>query len=147
MKTRAGQAGYTSPMEYDPLPEPHQTEPPDAGPPPEEPPADDLSAADSPPPPDTSSAGEPSPAADVDPRQAERRRRLRHLVVYPLLTTVVAAATGIAVAASIHRPQVETLDDFVPKLITRLYDHAGKRSAPTRARTASCSRRAISPRC
>ncbi len=41
---------------------------------------------------------------------------------YPLLTAVVAAVTGIGVAASIDRPQVETLDDFVPRLITQLYD-------------------------
>ncbi len=54
--------------------------------------------------------------------RSRRRHRLRVLGVYPLLTAVVAAATGIGVAASIDRPQVETLDDFVPRLITRVYD-------------------------
>ncbi len=42
--------------------------------------------------------------------------------VYPLLLSIIAAATGIGVAASIDRPQVETLDDFVPKLVTLVYD-------------------------
>ncbi len=57
-----------------------------------------------------------------DPAGGGRRRRLMILGVYPLLTAVVAAATGIGVAASIDRPQVETIDDFVPRLITRIYD-------------------------
>ncbi len=42
--------------------------------------------------------------------------------VYPILAGLAAAATGIGVAASIDRPQVETIDDFVPKLVTLVYD-------------------------
>ncbi len=62
------------------------------------------------------------PAADPSGGKSTRRRRFRILGAYPLLTAVVAAVTGIGVAASIDRPQVETLDDFVPRLITQIYD-------------------------
>ncbi len=54
--------------------------------------------------------------------RSARRPRILVLGAYPLLTAVVAAVTGIGVAASIDRPQVESLDDFVPRLITQLYD-------------------------
>lgn len=67
--------------------------------------------------------GATPPAADEPPKG--RRRKRRYLVVYPLITAVLAAVTGIVVAASIRRPQVDTLDDFVPKLITQLYDQRG----------------------
>ncbi len=70
--------------------------------------------------------GNVTPARQPPPDPAEatgrRRRRLMILGVYPVLSAVLAAATGIGVAASIDRPQVETLDDFVPSLITRIYD-------------------------
>ncbi len=66
------------------------------------------------------------PARQAPPDPAEttsgRRRRLMIIGVYPLLIAALAAATGIGVAASIDRPQVETLDDFVPKLVTRIFD-------------------------
>ena len=60
-----------------------------------------------------------------DPPGGERRRRHRRLLIltaYLLLAATVAAVTGIVVAASIDQPQVESIDDFVPRLVTRLYD-------------------------
>ncbi len=74
----------------------------------------------------------PDPAGDLT--RPDRRRRLVVAVAYPLITAFVAALTGIGVAASIDRPQVETLDGFVPRLITRLYDrHALERIEAARA--------------
>lgn len=74
-------------------------------------------------------------ASPVQPPPPEERRRgpvehflrshLRHLVVYPTLTALLAVITGVVVAASIHKPEVDALD-FSPKLITRLYDHEGE---------------------
>ena len=57
-------------------------------------------------------------------RTAGSKRRRRFLVfgIAPVLATVIAAATGIGVAASIDMPQLEELDDFVPKQITQIYD-------------------------
>ncbi len=89
-------------MEYDPLPSKAPEETPVN-------PAQPGGAARQPP---------PDPAETTN----TRRHRLMVLGAYPLLTAVVAAVTGIGVAASIDRPQVETLDDFVPRLITQLYD-------------------------
>lgn len=61
-----------------------------------------------------------------DPPPAKRKgRKRRYLIVYPLITLILAAATGIVVAASIRRPQVDTLDDFVPRLITGVQDQRG----------------------
>ncbi|MEM7583862.1 MAG: PBP1A family penicillin-binding protein [Acidobacteriota bacterium] len=62
------------------------------------------------------------PIAGAAVAGGRRRRSLKLLVAYPLLTAAIAAGTGIGVAASIDRPQVETLDDFVPKLVTHVYD-------------------------
>lgn len=98
-------------MEYDPLPE------------------SDSSSAEP-------SASSPSPSEGVgsdrpgsgksttndDIARAVRRRRFKRLVVYPLLVALLAALTGVVVAASIRRPQVESLDDFVPRLVTQLFD-------------------------
>ena len=61
-----------------------------------------------------------------DHSRLKRRRRLRYLVVYPLVAALLATLTGIGVAASIHRPQVDTLENFVPRLITRIYDRNGQ---------------------
>ena len=91
-------------MEYDPLPDP--------GP-------GDRQPTNSP---ETGEASGRSPATDPPAERSRRRHRLRVLGVYPISTALLAAATGIGVAASIDRPQVETIDDFVPKLITRIYD-------------------------
>jgi len=63
---------------------------------------------------------------DVDAAAATRRRRLRRYVAFPLGVAAMAALVGVVVAASINRPQVETLDDFVPRLITRLHDRHGQ---------------------
>ncbi|MCP3963526.1 MAG: PBP1A family penicillin-binding protein [bacterium] len=94
-------------MEYDPLPE--------SGPSTDEAPASSPAASAAP------AASRQPPPTDKRPK---RMRRLRVLLAYPLLTAVVATATGIGVAASIDRPQVETIDDFVPKLVTRIYDRS-----------------------
>ena len=89
-------------MEYDPLPDKAAEE-----------------ASESPTEPGRSERpAPPDPAATT----GQRRRRLMVLGVYPVVIAILAAATGIGVAASIDRPQVETLDDFVPSLITRIYD-------------------------
>ncbi len=66
------------------------------------------------------------PAEEVAPAAPERRKRLRLLLAYPLLTALVAAATGIGVAASISRPEVDSLNDFVPRLITQIHDAQGQ---------------------
>ena len=74
--------------------------------------------------PDPSSSG--GPPDDTDGKSAKSPWRKRRLfIIYPLITLVLAAATGIVVAASIRRPQVDSLDDFVPKLITTIYDQRG----------------------
>ncbi len=39
-----------------------------------------------------------------------------------LVRPIIAAVTGIVVAASIDQPQVESIEDFVPRLVTRIYD-------------------------
>ena len=67
-----------------------------------------------------------SPAIETD--ASPRRKRKRRLVfgLYPLLTMLLAAGVGVGVAASIHMPQVDSLDEFVPKLITELYDRNGQ---------------------
>ena len=65
-------------------------------------------------------------APPKDPnREAERRRRMRYLVTLPLITILLAALTGIGVAASIRKPEVESLD-FSPRLVTRLLDRSGE---------------------
>ncbi len=56
------------------------------------------------------------------PPISPRRRRLMLFAVYPLLAILIAAITGVVVAASIRRPQVDNMADFVPGVITRLYD-------------------------
>ncbi|MEE8524953.1 MAG: PBP1A family penicillin-binding protein [Thermoanaerobaculia bacterium] len=60
------------------------------------------------------------------PPVSTHRRRLMLLGAYPLITILVAAMAGVVVAASIHRPQVDTIEDFVPGVITRLYDSQGE---------------------
>lgn len=69
-------------------------------------------------------ASPPPPADDTPP--APRRPWKRYLVAYPLMMAVFAAGTGIVVAASIRRPQVDSLDDFVPRLITQVHDRHGQ---------------------
>ncbi|MCG8457031.1 MAG: PBP1A family penicillin-binding protein [Holophagales bacterium] len=50
-------------------------------------------------------------------RRPELRRRF---VVAPLVTALLAAITGVTVAASIRRPEVDGLAERVPRLTTRL---------------------------
>ena len=58
------------------------------------------------------------------PRRQGVKRRL--FVLYPLIAALLAAVTGVVVAASIRRPQVDSLDDFVPRLVTRLFDRSSQ---------------------
>ncbi|NJL26918.1 MAG: hypothetical protein HC897_03055 [Thermoanaerobaculia bacterium] len=59
-------------------------------------------------------------------RKARRRRWIFWLGL-PLATIILAVATGVGVAASIQRPEVEKeLADFVPRLVTSLYDRTGQ---------------------
>ncbi len=54
-----------------------------------------------------------------------KTRWLRYFV--PLVVAIVlGVASGIGFAAAIHMPQVETLADFTPGLITQIYDREGQ---------------------
>src|SRR5689334_20754916 len=59
---------------------------------------------------------------------AARPRKTRWVrYVVPLVVAVVlGVAGGIGFAAAIHMPQVETLADFTPGLITQIYDRSGQ---------------------
>ncbi len=65
------------------------------------------------------------------PETSPKRRRLRlprKLVIWLLVPMVVCAlgiVAGVGVAAYIKMPQVETIDDFVPRLITEVTDRQG----------------------
>ncbi len=61
----------------------------------------------------------------VPPPPPGRRRRILWLYI-PLLTVFLSAVTGVLVGASIQRPEVDSLDDFVPRLVTTLYDQRGQ---------------------
>jgi penicillin-binding protein 1A len=50
------------------------------------------------------------------------RIRLRAWAILPLLAIGLGAATGVAIAAAIHMPRVESLAAFTPSLITTLHD-------------------------
>ncbi len=68
-----------------------------------------------------SAPGHPGEAARL------RQKRLRRLIViYPLATAAIAAVVGVAIAASIHQPQIATLDQFKPKLVTEIHDRDGR---------------------
>lgn len=57
------------------------------------------------------------------PRPQPRRRRKRLIWLYiPIVAAFLSAATGVLVGASIQRPEVDSLDHFVPRLVTTLYD-------------------------
>ncbi|MEM8931372.1 MAG: PBP1A family penicillin-binding protein [Acidobacteriota bacterium] len=60
-----------------------------------------------------------------DEKSTVRRRRLRAFVLYPAVAMALAVVTGVVVAASIQRPEVDGLDSFVPKLVTEVYDQHG----------------------
>src|SRR3954454_3076011 len=69
------------------------------------------------------------------PERAERRpptappsRQSRRLLrwIWPVLAALlIGAITGVAVAAAIHVPRVESLADYRPSLVTQLYDKNG----------------------
>lgn len=73
-------------------------------------------------------AGPPENAVETpeDAEHRRRRRRIRRWVVIPLVTLLLAAITGIVVAASIHRPQVEELGQYMPRLVTEVVDRHGQ---------------------
>jgi penicillin-binding protein 1A len=63
----------------------------------------------------------PAPAAPP-PHRPSRLLRWTWPVLAALL---VGAVTGVAVAAAIHVPRVDSLADFTPSLVTQLYDKDG----------------------
>lgn len=66
---------------------------------------------------------QPPPKAPAD-RPNRRRQVLRWLVI-PVATLGLAAAAGVVVGAMIKRPEVESLQDFEHRLVTRIYDESG----------------------
>jgi penicillin-binding protein 1A len=63
--------------------------------------------------------------APLSPEEEKQRKLRRLLLIYPLITIVAATAAGVVVAMSIHRPQIESINEFKPKLVTELYDRNG----------------------
>lgn len=75
--------------------------------------------------PNEPAAARPPQAAYALRRTPKRPRWARWIV--PLVVAVVLGVVGgIGFAAAIHMPQVETLADFTPGLITQLYDRDGQ---------------------
>jgi len=74
------------------------------------------------PPPPLPRGGGRAPWRGLSPRV---RRAVRWLLP-PALTILVGIGTGIAVAAAIHMPRVDSLADFTPSRITQLRDRQGK---------------------
>lgn len=72
---------------------------------------------------------ETQPVRTRTARRAQRlglpRWALRWLVI-PVAVGVLGIGTGVAFAAWIDMPQVDTLDDFVPRLITQLRNNRGQ---------------------
>ena len=66
----------------------------------------------------------PTPPSE-DSKHRKNRKRLRLLVLYPAAAALLAVLTGIAVASSIRKPEVENLD-FSPRLVTQLLDRHGQ---------------------
>ena len=64
----------------------------------------------------------PDPPPDA---AAIRRRRLLRWVAIPVLTALFAALAGVVVGASINKPEVDSLDDLHPRLITEVRDQDG----------------------
>ncbi len=60
-------------------------------------------------------------------KAAGRRARRLLLAAVPLtVAAILGALAGIGVAAVIHMPRVESLEDFTPALITQLHDRHGR---------------------
>lgn len=57
---------------------------------------------------------------------AGRHPKTVRFLIYPLLSVILAGVTGVTIAATIHRPEVEGLADFKPPLPTRLLDRHGE---------------------
>lgn len=73
-------------------------------------------------------AGKPAPprTPGTPPPPRSRGRRIVRFT-WPLLAALLfGAATGVGVAAAIHMPQVGSLSDLTPSLVTQLYDRQGK---------------------
>ena len=74
---------------------------------------------------------EPLPERDerrppsVEPTRPRRSRRLLRWSWPVLAALLIGAISGVAVAAAIHVPRVETLSNYVPSLVTQLYDRNG----------------------
>ena len=94
-------------MDYDALP--------DRTTPPPKPASTDSTNPYAPPPP-------PSPGAPP----STRRRRLLLWVIIPLVTVLAAAGSGVMVGASIKKPEVDSLDDLQPRLVTQVLDRHGE---------------------
>src|SRR3954449_12588778 len=63
------------------------------------------------------------PSVSAPPRR--RSRRLLRWIWPVLAALLIGAITGVAVAAAIHVPRVESLADYRPSLVTQLYDKNG----------------------
>ncbi len=68
----------------------------------------------------------PTPS-DPAPRSlvSTRPRRTRWWAIHLLLAALAGGLAGLAVAAAIHVPRVDSIAEFSPKLITQIYDSAG----------------------
>src|SRR6202035_3233204 len=63
------------------------------------------------------------------PRPLPRERRPRRILrwTWPILAALLGGAVGgVAVAAAIHMPRVDSLASFTPSLVTQLYDDKGQ---------------------
>jgi penicillin-binding protein 1A len=63
------------------------------------------------------------PSVSVPPRR--RSRRLLRWIWPVLATLLIGAISGVAIAAAIHVPRVESLATYTPNLVTQLYDKNG----------------------
>src|SRR5215208_1649471 len=76
------------------------------------------------------SQGQPPPAGPRGPVPSAappRRRRSLARWTWPLMAALLLGTIGgVAVAAAIHMPRVDSLADFTPMLVTQLYDKDGK---------------------
>jgi penicillin-binding protein 1A len=66
------------------------------------------------------------PPPKPSPGRGQRRRQVLRWLVIPAATLLLAAAAGVVVGAMIKRPEVEGLQDFQHRLVTRIYDQNGE---------------------
>lgn len=70
--------------------------------------------------------GSPGPPGPI-PSAAPPRRRSLARWTWPLVAALLLGTVGgVAIAAAIHMPRVDSLADFTPSLVTQLYDKDGK---------------------